>query len=141
MIPSAYVRLAALPLTPNGKVDQRALPAPDDSATAEAQRTPKVALKSPLQRTLGAIWQEVLGVENLGAEDDLLSLGADSIHIFQIAARLNRAGIAAAAKDLLRFRTIAALSAALDNPEATTTPATLGGPPKLSQFRRTERRV
>jgi amino acid adenylation domain-containing protein len=141
MVPSAYVRLAALPLTPNGKVDQRALPAPEESADTELRTTPRVALQTPLQQTLGAIWQEVLGIEDIGAEDDLLGLGADSIHIFQIAARISRAGIPAAAKDLLRHRTIAALSAALDNPDMRPTAATAGGPPKLSQFRRADRRV
>jgi aryl carrier-like protein len=77
----------------------------------------------------------------VGAEDDLLALGADSIHIFQIAARASRAGIAIAAKDMLRHRTIAAVVGMLDraSPERSARESA-GGLPKLSQFRRVEHR-
>jgi amino acid adenylation domain-containing protein len=136
MVPTAFVRLAALPMTTNGKVDRKALPVPDELAQSDGG-TPRAALTTSLQRRLGAIWQEVLGLETVGAEDDLLALGADSIHIFQIAARANRAGIAAAAKDILRHRTIAALSAVLETstPGVDTDPAAVRLP-TLSQFRR-----
>ena len=137
MVPAAFVRLEALPLTPNGKVDRDALPPPDEQAQA-ASKAVGIALSTPLQRHLGAIWQEVLGLQAVGAEDDLLALGADSIHIFQIVARASRAGIAVAAKDILRHRTIAALSAALEAPASSS--GRLHELPKLSQFRRIERR-
>ena len=133
MVPTAFVRLDALPLTPNGKVDRLLLPMPDEPAQS-AGRTDRVAFTTPLQGQLGAIWQEVLGLEAVGAEDDLLTLGGDSIHIFQIAARANRAGIAVAAKDILRHRTIAALSAALELPSPGADRS--AGLPRLSQFRR-----
>ncbi len=136
MVPATFVRLEALPLTPNGKVDRDALPRPDEHA--QAAGAVRVALSTPLQRQLGAIWQEVLGLQAVGAEDDLLALGADSIHIFQIVARASRAGIAVAAKDMLRHRTIAALSAALE--ASVSRSGRLDELPKLSQFRRTERR-
>ena len=134
MVPAVFMRLDAMPLTPNGKVDRLALPVPDDNAQP-AQGVDRVPLITPLQQQLGMIWREVLGLETVGAEDDLLSLGADSIHIFQIAARASRAGIAAAAKDILRYRTIAALAAIL---EAAMLKPVIEGPvvPKLSQFRR-----
>ena len=162
MVPGAYVRLPALPLTPNGKLDDKALPAPDrDAEAALGAGARKVALTTPLQQQLGAIWREVLGLGEVGAEDDLLALGADFIHIFQIAARASRAGIPAAAKDMLRYRTIDALSAALETPQAVpqaqgtqgpgnsrprdsrprspaqgmTGQGMTGGLPKLSQFR------
>ncbi len=137
MVPAAFVRLETLPLTPNGKVDRDALPVPDEHAQV-AGSAAKVAFSTSLQRQLGTIWQEVLGLETVGADDDLLTLGADSIHIFQIVARASRAGIAVAAKDILRHRTVAALGAALELPSSRSGRAT--GLPKLSQFRRVERR-
>ena len=137
MVPAAFVRLETLPLTPNGKVDRDALPVPDEHIQV-AGSTAKVAFGTSLERQLGTIWQDVLGLETIGADDDLLALGADSIHIFQIVARASRAGIAVAAKDILRHRTVAALGAALELPSSRSGPAT--GLPKLSQFRRVEHR-
>lgn len=124
-----------MPLTSNGKIDRRALPAPDADTEAAARAPGRVPLSTPTQLRLGAIWQEVLGVPDVGADDDVLALGADSIHLFQIAARASRAGIAVAAKDLLRHRSIAALTEALEAPQSgAAQPAS--GPPRLSQFRR-----
>ena len=137
MVPAAFVRLATLPLTSNGKVDRDALPLPDEHAQV-AGSIARTAFSTPLQRQLGTIWQEVLGLEAVGADDDLLALGADSIHIFQIVARASRAGIKVAAKDILRHRTIAILSSALELPSSRSGRAT--GLPKLSQFRRVEHR-
>ncbi|HJS87296.1 MAG TPA: amino acid adenylation domain-containing protein, partial [Acetobacteraceae bacterium] len=134
MVPAAYVRLAALPLSPNGKIDDRALPVPDDTAEARHVAAP-VPLATPFQRKLGAIWQEVLGLDRVGSEDDLLALGADSIHIFQIAARASRAGMTIPAKDLLHHRTIAALETAATRTAGEATREL----PKLSQFRRAGR--
>ena len=138
MVPAAIIRLDVMPLNPNGKIDLQALPAPDLDGARTAAR---VELTTPVQRQLGAIWQEVLGITQVGAADDLLDLGADSIHIFQIVARARRAGMAVAAKDLLQHRTIAALSATLNTVEqdgvghaaAQDSPK---GPPRLSQFKR-----
>jgi acyl carrier protein len=46
-------------------------------------------LKAPRNATeldLVAIWEEILGVEQLGIDDDFLSLGGDSLKAAQIAA-------------------------------------------------------
>ena len=144
MIPSAFVRLDAIPLTPNGKVNERALPAPADADAAGPQPARRAPLVTPVQQTLGRIWQEVLGLEAVGADDDLFALGADSIQIFQIVARATRAGLATSAKDLMRLRSIAALAEAIgggapagrDSVPATAGSARAGSPPKLSAFRR-----
>jgi aryl carrier-like protein len=132
MVPSAWVRLDAMPLTPNGKIDRKALPAPSLEATQNVRHAP---LLTATQQRLGEIWQEVLGVPEVGADDDVLALGADSIHLFQIAARATRSGIRVAVKDLLRHRNISALTGALEQSLQGDAQKT-GGPPRLSQFRR-----
>ncbi len=137
MVPGVFVRLGAMPLTPNGKVDRAALPVPDDQARI-GFGVVRVPLTTPLQQQMGAIWREVLGLEIVGAEDDLLSLGADSIHIFQIAARASRGGITAPAKDILRHRTIAGLAAFLEGEKLKPMADKALAVPKLSQFRRIE---
>jgi amino acid adenylation domain-containing protein len=86
LIPSAFVELPALPLTPNGKVDRHALPVPggDRPALASAFRAPV----TPLQRTLEALWSQVLEVAPVGLDDDFLELGGDSLRAATLAARI-----------------------------------------------------
>ena len=109
MIPSVWVRLDSLPVTPNGKLDRRALPQPHGP-----HETAFAAPKTPLEESLVAIWAEVLKAGHVGRDSDLFSLGADSIHLFQIAARANGKGIHLSARQLLDHRTVAALAAFLE---------------------------
>jgi aryl carrier-like protein len=109
MIPSIWVRLDSLPVTPNGKLDRAALPPPDPP-----QEQAFAAPKTPLEESLASIWAEVLKVDRVSRDSDLFSLGADSIHLFQIAARANGKGIRLSARQLLDHRTVAALAAQLE---------------------------
>jgi amino acid adenylation domain-containing protein len=134
MIPTAWVKLDALPLTPNGKLDRARLPAPDDSATTERAY---VAPKTPTEEALARIWAEVLHRDRISTADDLLHLGADSIQVFQIAARANRDGINLTAKQLMQSRTIAAVAeqCSATGPQASKDQDL----PSLSQFKRKPR--
>ena len=120
MIPSIWVRLDSLPVTPNGKLDRAALPAPDIAAPKERAFA---APQTPLEDSLASIWAEVLGLDRVSRDDDLFSLGADSIRLFQIAARANRQGIHLSVRQLLDHRTVAALAAALAMEESKPSPA------------------
>ncbi len=107
MAPAAYVTLDAMPLTPNGKIDRGALPAPDWSKQQE--RIAYTGPRSPEEETMAGIWAEVLRLERVGINDNLFELGADSLHVFQITARANRAGIPVTPRQVLQLRTIAAI--------------------------------
>jgi acyl carrier protein len=96
-----------MPLTPNGKVDRRALPAPDLGHGPREKEY--VAPRTEEEKTLAGIWAEVLRLERVGIDDNLFELGADSLHIFQIAARANKAGIHVAPAQFLKYRTITSL--------------------------------
>jgi aryl carrier-like protein len=134
MIPSAWMRLDALPLSPNGKLDRAALPKPDP---AQIVKEEFVAPSNDTEAALTKIFAEVLGMDRVGATADLLKLGADSIQLFQITARANRANIKITAKQLLQHRNAAAL-AALANSGATevATAGSTSALPSLSQFKR-----
>jgi amino acid adenylation domain-containing protein len=111
-VPSLFVPLAAFPKTPNGKTDRKALPAPD-GVNAAASRSFVVPRTRP-ERELARICAEVLDLEQVSIDDSLFHLGADSIHVFQIVARANRAGIAISPQHVLKLQTIRALASALD---------------------------
>jgi amino acid adenylation domain-containing protein len=111
MIPSAFVTLDAFPLTPNGKVDRKALPAPSAATMAPAAARTLTAPRNDAERALLEIWKQVLGNDGIGVEDDIFELGGDSILIFQISTRANRAGIPLTPARMFRLRTIAALVA------------------------------
>ncbi len=72
MVPTQWVQLTALPLTPNGKLDRRALPPPHVS-------TGYIAPRTATERTLAAVWAEVLCRDRIGVTDNFFALGGDSI--------------------------------------------------------------
>ncbi len=86
MVPSFVVPLGELPLTPNGKVDRRALPAPQ-AARPEAAGAP-ARPRTALEGELVEVWRELLGVSDLGVQDDFFALGGHSLLATQLVSRL-----------------------------------------------------
>lgn len=86
MLPNRVMVIDALPLTANGKIDRRALPEPNWAQAASDQ----VAAATETEKTLVAIWQEVLGSESVCVEENLFALGASSIQITQLVARVKQ---------------------------------------------------
>ena len=120
MIPSAFVVLDALPLTANGKVNRKALPAPDRDRQEAA--TVYVAPASDLERTIGEVWQQLLGLAQVSTQDNLFDLGANSLLMVQANGRLKTAlGRELSLVEMFRFPSIATLAAHL-----ATAPATKG---------------
>ena len=108
MIPAAFVVLESLPRTPNGKVDRKALPKPTLTRASRPARGPR----STTEKALHGILCEVLHLDDVSIDDNLFEMGADSIQIFQIAARASRAGIDISVQQVLRNPSIEALSQA-----------------------------
>jgi amino acid adenylation domain-containing protein len=109
MIPSVFVFLPALPHTPNGKVDRKALVRLD--ALSLPEQNLFVAPRNAAEANLAAVCAEVLRRDRVSVHDSLFDLGADSIHLFQIIARAANAGITITPQQILRLRTVAALTA------------------------------
>jgi amino acid adenylation domain-containing protein len=109
MVPSFFQPMAAFPITPNGKIDRKALPVPKIEQ-ARASR-PYAAPRGPVQTKLAEIWAEILGRDQVGADDNIFEIGGDSLLIFRIAARANEAGIPLAVRQFFQYRTIAELAA------------------------------
>jgi amino acid adenylation domain-containing protein len=104
MRPEVFVFLDSFPLTPNGKVDRDRLPAPESAQGSRPKE--RVAPSTPQEELLARIVQEVLQVGDIGVTDSLFELGADSLHIFQIASRAAKAGLAITPRLILTHRTI-----------------------------------
>ncbi|MBT9574273.1 MAG: non-ribosomal peptide synthetase [Pseudomonas umsongensis] len=108
MVPAFLLFLEQLPLTPNGKLDRKALPAVDGSQ----QQREHVAPRSAQEKSLAAIWQDVLAIDNVGLEDNFFELGGDSIVSMQVVSRARQAGILLSPKDLFQHQTIRSLAQA-----------------------------
>jgi amino acid adenylation domain-containing protein/thioester reductase-like protein len=86
MVPSSFVMLDALPLSPNGKLDRKALPAPE---RPRAELSPSFEPpKSDLEKTLAAMWAEVLQLEQVGIRDNFFDLGGHSLALVRVMARV-----------------------------------------------------
>ncbi|MFI1741190.1 non-ribosomal peptide synthase/polyketide synthase [Streptomyces sioyaensis] len=122
LVPAVVVPLERLPLGATGKLDRRALPAPDWAAPAGGHRPPR----TDTEKTLAAIWTQVLGVDRVGAEDNYFALGGDSILSIQIVSAARRAGIELTPRQLFVHQTVAALAAAAEGLPAAVTSAEQG---------------
>ncbi|MFD8478109.1 amino acid adenylation domain-containing protein [Kitasatospora sp. NPDC059673] len=87
LVPARIVRLDALPLTRNGKVDRTALPLPE---TAAPDLAGYAAPRDDLERFLCEQWQQVLGRELVGLDDDFFDLGASSLTAAMLAGAIQR---------------------------------------------------
>ena len=109
MVPAALVSLPALPRTVSGKVDPQALPAPREAeaglpAAGEAPRT-------GLEQSIAEIWREVLGVDQVGVEDNFFDRGGHSLLLIRVHSRLQKLlGREIPVVDLFNHPTIAALA-------------------------------
>ncbi|BBB92140.1 MAG TPA: non-ribosomal peptide synthetase [Methylomusa anaerophila] len=78
MVPSILLPLNELPLTANGKVNRQALPTPDNLKKANPEKvftTPR----TPVERSLAAIWSQILAIEQIDITDNFFQLGGDSL--------------------------------------------------------------
>jgi amino acid adenylation domain-containing protein len=89
MVPASIIAVDRIPRTPSGKIDRRALPTPERARHGGA--TGYVAPATADEAMLATIWQEVLGVPRVGAEDDFfMDLGGHSLLATQVIARVRR---------------------------------------------------
>jgi amino acid adenylation domain-containing protein len=109
MVPSAFVVLEELPLTPNGKVDRRALLALE--APNPELENDFVAPRDALEERLVEIWEEVLGLERVGINDDFFELGGHSLLATQVVSRVRTVlGVQLPLRSLFEAPTIVGLA-------------------------------
>ncbi|WP_225830130.1 non-ribosomal peptide synthetase [Streptomyces sp. NK08204] len=101
MVPVVVMVLDAFPMTGNGKIDRRALPAPDLGGGIRSR-----AAQTPAEQILCAVFAEVLGVPEVGAEAGFFDLGGDSIQATQLVARARTAGLVFTVRDVFTQQTV-----------------------------------
>jgi amino acid adenylation domain-containing protein len=79
-LPSAFVEVAEFPLTTSGKLDRSALPSPDSG--------PRFVVSTATESLVAGVWRELLGIADIGGEDDFFRLGGSSLQFAKLANRL-----------------------------------------------------
>jgi len=113
MIPTAFVVMTEMPVTANGKIDRKALPAPQDVRESEAQEGPQ----NEVQNQLVAIWRDVLGIGQIGINDNFFEHGGDSILIIQMVSQAAKYGLRFTPQQVFDHQTVAALAAVVERAE------------------------
>jgi amino acid adenylation domain-containing protein len=87
MVPAWFVLLEALPLSPRGKIDRNALPDPRRGRTT---RTAFVEPRNVVEEVLASMAAGVLGVEQVGVQDNFFEIGGHSLLATQLVNQVRR---------------------------------------------------
>ena len=100
MVPEAFVLVDALPRSTAEKLDRAALaarsvaPSPDRDVPPARRRAallpqvPYVAPSGAVEQAIAAVWQDVLAIDSIGAQDRFLDLGGESLRATRATLRL-----------------------------------------------------
>jgi amino acid adenylation domain-containing protein len=113
MVPSAFEFLSALPLTENGKIDRKALLKlpPPNLAAGTATNQPQSEPGNDMERIVAAAWKDALGVASVGINDNFFDLGAHSLTVAEVQAKLQTdLGREISILDLFQYSTVSALA-------------------------------
>ncbi len=116
MVPSFFVRMPVLPVSANGKVDRKALPLPLIANEKRIYNPPS----NKIETRLCEVAEKILKLEQVGIEDNLFELGADSLSVIAILAQIYDDGWGLSAADFYscsNIRELAARASGLTCPE------------------------
>lgn len=116
MVPAAFMSLEALPVTSNGKIDRAALPSPLAGGARPSVFVPPI---NPIEHQIAQIWEDLFDVRPVGATDEFVALGGDSLLAAAfITALEEQCGLVLSPSALLEAGTVADLAARLVREEA-----------------------
>ncbi|MFC9470800.1 non-ribosomal peptide synthase/polyketide synthase [Nocardia sp. NPDC056952] len=125
MVPSLLVQLDAMPINASGKLDRKALPEPDFRVSAAEFREPRTAT----ERTVAALFAELLDVDVVGLDDDFFRLGGNSLIATRAIGRLQaNFGVRVDVRDFFDSPTVAVLAKLVEGGVVDDRPALVAGP-------------
>ena len=89
MVPAYFIKLSNMPVNANGKLDRKSLAAPDLLEYASEY----IAPQTDEQKEICQAFEEILGIDRIGIDDDFFSLGGDSIKVLVLQNALDKYGI------------------------------------------------
>ncbi|MDY8021009.1 non-ribosomal peptide synthetase [Paenibacillus polymyxa] len=84
MVPSSFMQLDHMLMTPSGKIDRKVLPEPEWQGSGDTVTSPRNDVDLKIQK----VWQEILGMQSIGIDDNFFRLGGNSIKAIQVVSRL-----------------------------------------------------
>ncbi|ASZ13649.1 non-ribosomal peptide synthetase [Chitinophaga sp. MD30] len=113
MVPATFTAVAYIPLTNNGKADRRFLTQWQD--VHGRQHTAYKAPATPLETQLAAIWQRLLGIQQISIQDNFFALGGHSLLATRVVAAVRKeCALELTVKDFFVYPTIQQLAAYLE---------------------------
>ena len=102
MIPHSFTYLETMPLTTSGKIDRKALELLPVEIASEEYEAPVTEEEKELTGTI----EEVLGIKNVGINDNYYALGGDSIRAIHIVSEMYSKGYSLSVPDLMQADTL-----------------------------------
>lgn len=104
MVPSHFVEMSSFPLTANAKIDRKALPAPE--RLVRPKKAEFVVPTDDVEGAIAAIWQKLLGLDQVGATDNFFEIGGHSLLAVRAHRELREGlGMDLSITDIFRFPT------------------------------------
>lgn len=119
MVPNYFLRLDEMPMTASGKTDRKRLPKEklDMAYVEEGEFIPP---ETDTEKTVSAIWRNVLHVERAGKKDDFWELGGDSLLAIQILNQIeSQFQVEISVKEILEHSSLEELAAVIEKAKGT----------------------
>ncbi|WP_415972542.1 amino acid adenylation domain-containing protein [Rhodococcus sp. 077-4] len=107
MVPASVQVVDSLPMTVNGKLDVAALPSPSENT--ESVDRPRGDVESLIADAV----RDVLGVNEIGRDDDFFALGGHSLAAVRLASRLRTVDLELGVREIYANPTVAGLARAV----------------------------
>ncbi|MBN1050271.1 non-ribosomal peptide synthetase [Clostridium botulinum] len=115
MIPSYFIKVDEIPLNSNGKIDKKCLM--DKKITLKMESNYE-ASRNKLEEKLVKIWNEVLGIEKIGINDNFFDLGGHSLKAMTLISKIHKeTNKEVPLKELFKYPTIKGISKFIESAE------------------------
>ncbi len=107
MLPAFFMEIQTFPRTPNGKINREVLPDIPAFRRQFSDDNPQ----SEWEKTLSAIWKEILKTEQIGVHDNFFEVGGDSLQLICMQAMIEtKTDAKVHVVDLFQYPTISQLA-------------------------------